>query len=136
MTNGTYRSLECAAMLDVKDGLSFYSPNGEMAGVRPFVYIAKQKEVEIGSEIKSWVNTIIAKYTTGEQTIKLPSNPQKGDWYRIINSYDRGNNKLVISANHNIEHTNGKSKSLYATWRSVLEYIFDGSEWHQIHNNI
>ena len=135
-TNGSYRRLECAALYDIQDGLSFYSPNGEMAGVRPFVYLASQKEMEIGSEIESWVNTIIAKYTSGEQTIKLPANPQKGDWYRIINSYDRGSNKLVISANHNIEHTNGKSKSLYATWRSVLEYIFDGSEWHQIHNNI
>lgn len=133
LINDGDKKLSCGVLSDFSDGLSFYSPNGQMGGIRPYVFIANSSLMEIGSDIPYWANTIIAKYYPAMQTIYLPDTPQKGDWYRIINDYRRGSMTLRINGNgKSIETSTGIWTVYDLTSRAVLEFVYDGTEWHII----
>ena len=62
-------------------------------------------------------------------TLTLPSNPQRGQYYKFIQA---GDNFVVKSSSNNLywKGADGKNSFTSGTYNQTTELIYDGSNWH------
>lgn len=119
------------------EGYAFMSNSGLFAGFRPTVVFVDTQYayfntagVNVTTLSSYYDHVIIARYSSGPQYIYLPSYPQLGAWYRIVNDYSRGSNTLSINGNgKTIEQSGGKLTTLTVSKRCVIDFHWNGEYW-------